>query len=208
MASKPFLFQLFMPDDVQFNHELILDFTWLEPMSHRPALHIVDRGTHFSLAEFLQGESAEDIWNTFVSCWVSIYVGFPNILSHDFGSAFSAKFFEKACAEFGIITKEIPSEAHNAIGPGERYDKLLKLIYNKLKDENPDMGNDLRLSIANHALNITANAEGLVPTLLVFGTVPKIPLGNVSIWYQNKRKGLKLPNLLENTLKKLWQNQD
>ena len=41
------------------------------------------------------------------------------------------------------------------------------------------MGNDLRLSIATHALNITANAEGLVPTLLVFGTVAKIPLGNV-----------------------------
>ena len=74
MASKPFLFQVSMPDDVQFNYEVILDLTWLEPRPHRPALHIVDRGTHFSAAEFLQGESAEDIWNTFVSCWFSKYL--------------------------------------------------------------------------------------------------------------------------------------
>ena len=64
----------------------------------------------------------------------------------------------RQCAESGIITKEIHREAHNTLGRGERYRKP---------------------STANHALKITANAEGLMSTLLVFETVPKVPLGNV-----------------------------
>ena len=120
MALKPFLFQVSMPDDVQFNHEVILDVIWLEPRAEKPSINIVDRGTHFSAAEFLQGGSAENTWNTFVSCWISFLVGFPNILSHDFGSPFSAEFFQKTSAVFGIITKKIPYEAHSALGPGKR----------------------------------------------------------------------------------------
>ncbi len=115
-----------MPDNIQFNHEIILDLTWIEPRPHKPVLHIVDRGTHLSAAEFLVGESSEDIWNTFISCWVTVYVGFPDILSHDFGSAFSSGFFQKTCAEFGIITKEIPCESHDSLGPGEHYHAPLK----------------------------------------------------------------------------------
>ena len=61
MAFKPFIFQVSIPDDVQFNHEVNLDLTWLEARPYKPALRIVDRGNYFSAAEFLQGENAEDI---------------------------------------------------------------------------------------------------------------------------------------------------
>ena len=80
MAKKPFVFQVSMPDDIVFNHEVYLDLLWIEPRPHVPVLHIVDRGTYFSAARFVPKESAEAIWNTFVSYWVSIYVGFPNII--------------------------------------------------------------------------------------------------------------------------------
>ncbi len=97
MASKPFLFQVSMPDNIQFNYEIILDLTWIEPRPHKPVLNIEDRGTHISAAEFLKGESSEDVWNTFISTWVTVYVGFPNILLHDFGSAFSSDFSKNLC---------------------------------------------------------------------------------------------------------------
>ena len=86
MTPKPFVFQVTMPDDIQFNHEVILDLTWIEPRPHKPALHVVDRGTNFSSALFVDGKSAEDVWNAFISSKVSTYIGVPNILTHDFGS--------------------------------------------------------------------------------------------------------------------------
>ena len=74
-----------IPDDIQFNHEVIQDLTWIESRLHTTALHIVDCGTHFSAAVFLEGEDAESVCNASVSCWVSVYVGFPNIVKHDYG---------------------------------------------------------------------------------------------------------------------------
>ena len=62
-----------------------MDLIWIEPRPHRPVLHIVDRGTHFSAAVFLDREDAVSIWNSFGSCWVSIYVGFPIVVTHDYG---------------------------------------------------------------------------------------------------------------------------
>ena len=59
MAPKPFVFQVIMPDDIQFNHETIVDLIWIEKRPNRPALHIVDRGTYFSAAQFVSGEDSE-----------------------------------------------------------------------------------------------------------------------------------------------------
>eukprot|EP00171_Calliarthron_tuberculosum_P007706 IDg7706t1 len=128
--------------------------TWIEQRPHPPALHVVDRGTHFSAAQFVKSESAESIWNTFLACWT--------------------------CAKFGIIAKESPTESHNSLGPGERYHAPLRKIYQKIKTDYPLLDNETALSIANYGLNNSANPEGLVPTLLVFGSIPKLPLGNVS----------------------------
>ena len=172
MAPKPLVFQVTMPDDIQFNHEVIMDLAWVEPRPHRPVLHVVDRGTHFSAAVFLEGENAESVWNAFVSCWVSIYIGFPNVVKHDYGSCFNSEFFQKSCKHFGIITKKVPFESHNSLGPVERYHAPLKRIYKKLKHESPDMDDKLALSTAVHGLNNKANPEGLIPTLFVFGTIP------------------------------------
>ena len=88
-------------------------------------------------------------------------------------------FSKKSCKNFGIILKEIPCESHNSMGPGERYHAPLRRIYKKLKMENPKLDNETCLSIAVHGLNNTANPQGLIPTLLVFGCIPKIPLGNI-----------------------------
>ena len=50
MAPKPYVFQVSMPEDIAFNHEIIADIMWID---RKPALHVVDRGTHYSAAAFL-----------------------------------------------------------------------------------------------------------------------------------------------------------
>lgn len=81
-----------------------------------------------------------------------------------------ASFFQHSFAQFCIATKKILCESHNSLGVGECYYDLLKLIYKKLKLENPDLDKNVTLSIALHGLNSTENTEKLVPTLLVFGS--------------------------------------
>ena len=50
------------------------------------------------------------------------------------------------------------------------------------------MSHKLALSIAVHGLNNTANPESLIPTLLVFGIVPKLPLSNIDHLYLDQRE--------------------
>ena len=188
LSPKPYSFQVTMPVEIQFNHEIIIDFSWIEPRPHRPVLHIVYGGTHFSAAQFVKGESAVNVWNTLISCWVSVFVGFPNIVTNDYGSCFYSEFFQNSKREFGIIAKAIPCESQNSFGPRERYHAPLRRIYKKLKIENSQLDNDVALSIAVHGLNNTDNLEDLIPTSLVLGCILKIPLRNIKHLCRSQRE--------------------
>ncbi len=81
-GSENFCIPSTMSDDIQFYHEIIVDLTRIENRAHRPDLHIVNRGTHFSASQFVRGEDSESVWNPFIACWVSSYIGFPNFITH------------------------------------------------------------------------------------------------------------------------------
>jgi hypothetical protein len=49
----------------------------------------------------------------------------------------------------------------------------LRRVYNRIISENPDIDPGLALQLSVKASNDTANADGLVPTLLVFGILPR-----------------------------------
>ena len=83
--------------------------------------------------------------------------------------------------------KKVPCESYNSLGPVERYHAPLRRIYSKIKIENPSLSNQVVLSIVVHGMNSTANPEGLMSILLVFGSVPKIPIGNLEHLAPNQR---------------------
>lgn len=174
LSPKPCVLQITLPEDMQLNHEAFADAFF---MRKKPALHAIDRGAHFSAAKFMPSSSTEEIWNTFIECWASIYVGFPSALSCDQKSAFTSALFQKACKHLGITAKPAPTEAHHALPARERYHGPLRRIYRKIKIECPSLDDKVTFSIATKALNDTAGPEVLTPTLLAFGMMPKIPLG-------------------------------
>ena len=184
LSPKPYVFQVSMPDAIQFNHEVIVDLMWIDK---EPVLHVVDRGTHFSSATFLPNESATTVWNSLIKCWISVYVGFPNVISHDQGTVFTSKLFKNALEHFGVVAKPVPIEAHNALSVGERYHGPLRRIYTKIRIEYPSLDKHVALSVAIMALNNTAGPEGLTPTLLVFGTIPKLPVGHIETLMPSQR---------------------
>jgi hypothetical protein len=65
-------------------------------------------------------------------------------------------------------------EAYNSVGKVERYYAPLRRAYDIIKSEVDD--NVLALQIVVKAINDSAGPNGIVPTLLVFGTYPRMSI--------------------------------
>ncbi|KAI0991742.1 hypothetical protein K3495_g16445, partial [Podosphaera aphanis] len=175
-SNKPLRYKFSLHKDNEFNHTVYVDILWLED---GPVLHIVDEATSFSAAEWLKGterESAEEVWNAILRCWINVYTGPPEHLVHDAGKNFSSAAFRKNCSENKIEITEVPVEAHNSVGKVERAHKPLRRAYSIFKEQFSGQGvdRDTLLSMAVKACNDTAGPDGLIPTLCVFGTYPRL----------------------------------
>ena len=104
------------------------------------------------------------------------FTGFPNVLSNDRSSQFSSEFFQNACDEFGIVSKETLTESHNALFLCDRYYPEICRVFRKIRSEYPDLDIHMALSLSIQAVNTTTGPNGLTPSLLVFGAIPKLPL--------------------------------
>jgi len=155
-----------------FNKEVRLDLFFLD---RRPTLSVVDVGTNFIVARFLTAESAEVVWNTFLYCWVLLYTGFPSSMLTDQGSIFTSKDWEENCKNAAISLRHTGTESHNSLGSGETYHAMLRRVYNKVSMTYPNQHADLRLALTVKAINDSAGPHGLVPSLLVFGVLPRMP---------------------------------
>jgi hypothetical protein len=171
-SSRPLHFSVRSPDDVVFNQELLIDVMYIE---NRPVLHIVDRGTRFSAARFLAKVDTETVWTTFVRAWSSLYIGFPHSMLTDQGSVFMSRTWRGMCAVADISLRHTGVESHNSLNVGESLHGPLRRIYLRVHDSHPGLTTELCLAISVKAMNDTFNADGLCPTLLVFGVAPRVP---------------------------------
>ncbi len=131
----------FGADNLCFNERIFLDVMYLDGL---PVLHVIDEATHFSSARFLTNVSTKCIWQTFVECWSAIYIGLPNRVLVDQGTAFSATFAN--VAPFGNVAVErTGTEAHNSMGIGERYHHALRNTYRKVALAHPTSRNPTAL---------------------------------------------------------------
>lgn len=62
------------PSDIVFNQSVAMDLTWIEGNA---VLHIVDKESHFNAACFLKSQTIEGVLESFVTCWASLYIGYP-----------------------------------------------------------------------------------------------------------------------------------
>ena len=172
-SSGPLRFRVTLPKSkCVFNHELALDLMWLDGS---PVLHVVDTHTHFSSAIFLNGKSTKDVWNAFIICWAAVYPGYPDRFRVDQDSIFTSKEWHQLSHSAGIDVQLSGIESHNAIGVGERYHAPLRQIYSKIRTDVPSIDPSMALKLANKTMNDTMGPEGLVPSLLVFGLLPRFP---------------------------------
>lgn len=171
-AGPPRRFKFTLQDDKEFNYEVIVDVMYL---NKKPVLHVVDAATAFQSGRFLPSMSAADVWEALCQCWINVYIGPPDTVSHDAGTNFASAEFRNNARIMGITCRQVPVEAHNSIGKVERYHGPAERAFSILWAElNGSMTEAAVLQLTWKCLNDTVGPDGLVPTLLVFGTYPRI----------------------------------
>ena len=184
LNHKTHRFRVSMPKDCVFNEELALDLVFLDGSA---ALHVVDTRTHFSAAVFLTSQSVDGVWDAFITAWATVYTGYPNVIRADQGSIFTSPRWKKLMDATGITLQLSGIESHNSIGAGERYHAPLRRIYHKIIFDFPQLNKDIALNFAVKAMNDTMGPEGLVPSLLVFGVLPRFPASSNDLPNQEDR---------------------
>ena len=87
----------------------------------------------------------------------------------------------------GIELRFSGFEAHNSLGIGERLHAPLRRIYRKIIFEFPQIDRIIALKLSTKAMNDTNGDNGLVPSLVVFGIIPQLPINSSEIPAQKER---------------------
>jgi len=104
-----------------------------------------------------------------------MYVGFPESMLTDQGSAFVSKEWKYNCELAEIELRHTGTESHNSLGSAETYHALLRRTYQKTRMDHPTVPVDVSLALTVKAMNSTVGPDGLCPQLLVFGVMPRLP---------------------------------
>lgn len=186
LSKEPSRFRVALPpEDIIFNRTVLLDIMYLDG---KPLLHVVDKDTLFSAAAFLSsGESTEDVWRAYVRCWVTPYIGYSDFMHTDQGPQLASEEWKALQQSVGIKRLESGVESHNSLGVGERYHAFLRRIYWRVRASHPDLPAEDALALSVWGMNQTAGPSGLVPTLLVFGVLPRMPVAPINLPAQRDR---------------------
>lgn len=172
-AQRPRRFKFTLRDDKEFNHTIYADIFYIDK---KPILHVVDEATYFQSAKWLENMEAETLWKALRGCWIDVYLGPPDFIAHDAGKNFMAAAFQSNSDMLHIRTKAIPVEAAHSMSIVERYHTPIRRAYKIICKEAPDLNKETALQMAVKAINDSVGPEGLVPTLLVFGALPRLGL--------------------------------
>ena len=176
-AKPPSRFRFSIKDDAQFNLSIVIDIMYLGTPT-TPALHIVDEATRFQAARFLKDVSTAHVWDALRSAWIDTYIGPPDFIIHDAGTQFTSSEFKQNATSMGSTTKCVPIEAHHSIGLVERYHTPLRRAFDIITEELPNTAKQHVLQMAVKTVNDTVGPDGLVLTLLVFGTYPRMTVSD------------------------------
>lgn len=120
--------------------------------------------------------TAQHVWDMLKKVWIDTYTGLPDFIVHDAGTQFKSREFIQSALMLAIYTKCVPVEAHHSIGLVERYHQMLRRAFTILVEDLAPIGigRDAILQTSIKAINDTAGPGVIIPTLLVFGTFPRM----------------------------------
>ncbi len=135
-----------------------------------PILHVINEATRFQAARWLNNMSTKPTWDTLRLYWIDVYIGTPDLITHDAVTNFVSKEFRQYATSMAITTRIVLVEVYWSIGMVERYHAVLRRAYKVIAADLQGCGLNKKtiLPMAVKEINDTAGPNGLVPTLLVF----------------------------------------
>ncbi|KAA8490976.1 Retrovirus-related Pol polyprotein from transposon TNT 1-94 [Porphyridium purpureum] len=165
--------------EVTFNHAISLDFLFIpndrEGSGSIKIMHLRCDGTGWSVAAQCDGATAQNIYSTIFTTWIT-YFGAPHRIRLDRERVLVSEDLERMLGNEGTVVDAVPVEAHWTLGSVERSHETVRKIYLKISGETERLSVNDRLAIVTRAMNCTAGPDGTIPSLLVFGTVPRMAL--------------------------------
>jgi hypothetical protein len=159
--------------DAVFNRSIELDLCY---MDSRPVLDITDKDTKYGASRFVRCSSknptAAQLWDIFVQAWALVDIGMPDVVTTDRGTQFTSRDFELALSYHGVNQQFTGVESHHSLGANERAHAVLRRVYLKTRHDHPNISQELALAYSQKAINETIGTDVLVPTLLVYGSMP------------------------------------
>lgn len=98
------------------------------------------------------------------------------MIAPDAGKNFMGSVFQANADMLHIRTKSIPVEAPHYMSIVERYQAPIRRTYIIIQKEASNTEKDMAVQMAVKAVNHSVGPDGLVPTLLVLGTLPRLGL--------------------------------
>jgi hypothetical protein len=167
----PERFKFNLRDDISFNYSIIIDIFYI---SSKPVFYIIDKGTRYQAGRWLQNISILYTWDALKQYWIDTYLGPPDQIVADTGKQFTSKEFAQLANTMGTKVKIVPIEAHNSVGIVEYYYGPIRYTYLVITAEINGINKDTVLQMAFKAINDSAGPDGIVPTLLVYGALPRM----------------------------------
>jgi hypothetical protein len=96
-------------------------------------------------------------------------LGPPDQIIADTGKQFTSKKFAQLANTIGTKVKIVPIEAYNSDGIVERYYGPIRYTYLIITAEINGINKDTALQMAFKAINDSAEPDGIILTLLVYG---------------------------------------
>lgn len=169
---------------------VLTDLLWLDVRwkLKAPILHVINYDTHFQIAIFLNCQSWRDVWNAFMGCWSSVYVGYPRIIKQT-----KALFFVEKWKEWTFMA-EIPLkisgiESHSLAGLIERYHNRLWKIFQLNNGRTSEARTRNCIEICNNGNEWQYGIGGVVTLTSWFWCTPDSPSISDRMAITNRKDG-------------------
>lgn len=105
-----------------------------------------------------------------------MYLGLPDVIAYDAGKSLYGKAFCQKCRSTSTATKSVPVKSANSMTVVERYPAPVRKSFHSIVNKNPDTNDVDSLQMAVKAIIDSVGSSELIPTLLVFGALPRLRL--------------------------------
>lgn len=151
---------------------------------------MADGHTRFQNAVVLREKTSELVWILFVEFWASFFSGYHAVIRLDQEAVITAQAFCKMALANGIQLQFSDAQLHNSLGGMETYCEPLRRVFRILRLQYPIMESDTILRYGVKRLTGMIGPSGLVPSLLVSGSLPTFFTDNHMTDEQRTRMGI------------------